>query len=448
MEQIELPYGFDPRPYQRGIFEAYDKGIKRMVLVLHRRAGKDLTCWNLMIRAAMQRVGTFYYMLPTFTQARKVIFDGIIGDGRRFIDFIPPQLVAGKINETLMRIRLVNGSTIQLVGSDQIDRLMGTNPIGVVFSEYSLSDPRSWDFIRPILRENGGFALFQGTPRGRINCLHDMLDMAKQNPGWYHQVSGVDNTGALTPEDIQEEREAGMSEELIQQEFYCSFDGGMDSAIYADHVQRMRENDQITKVPFNPAIPVYTGWDIGLDTTSIVFIQTPQGGAVNIIDYYEAKNVDLSHYVNVLNQKGSQLGYNYKYMVFPWDVRRREWDDGRSREQTAKKLGLNVRVAQQMPIEDGINAVANMLSTTYIDSVRCDRLIQALVSYQRQASKRPGEVLPKPLHNWASHPCDALRTFAVGRRGYHVDERPADRYAKARFKQSKSRRRAHSWMGA
>jgi len=29
-----------------------------------------------------------------------------------------------------------------------------------------LQDPRAWDFIRPILAENGGLAVFNFTPRG------------------------------------------------------------------------------------------------------------------------------------------------------------------------------------------------------------------------------------------------------------------------------------------
>ena len=59
-----------------------------------------------------------------------------------------------------MFIELINGSTIQLLGSDNFNSLMGTNYFGVAFSEWALSDPESWVYIRPILAENRGCALF------------------------------------------------------------------------------------------------------------------------------------------------------------------------------------------------------------------------------------------------------------------------------------------------
>ena len=59
--------------------------------------------------------------------------------------------------------------------------------VGVVFSEYSLADPAAWDYVRPILAENGGWAVFIFTPRGR-NHGHALLEMARRNPAWFAQV--------------------------------------------------------------------------------------------------------------------------------------------------------------------------------------------------------------------------------------------------------------------
>jgi len=132
---------------------------------------------NLLIRAMMMRTGLYFYLLPTYSQARKIIWNGIDGSGFRFLNHFPRELIEGKPNETEMRIRLKNGSVFQLVGSDNIDSIVGTNPVGCVFSEFSLQDPRGWDFIRPILRENGGWSLFNGTPRGKSNHLHTLYQM-------------------------------------------------------------------------------------------------------------------------------------------------------------------------------------------------------------------------------------------------------------------------------
>jgi len=99
---------------------------------------------------------------------------------------------------------------------------MGTNPVGCVFSEYSLQKPGGWDLVRPILADNGGWALFNSTPRG-LNHLYEIYQMARREPDWFCELLTVDETGAITVEQIDKERRAGMPESLVQQEFYCDF---------------------------------------------------------------------------------------------------------------------------------------------------------------------------------------------------------------------------------
>src|SRR5215469_16262935 len=119
-----------------------------------------------MIRRAAERVGTYFYAFPTYIQAKKAVWDGRDRDGFPFLAHLPPALVKAK-NEQELKLTLVNGSVLQLVGTDNINALMSTNPIGVVMAEYALQDPQAWDYLRPILRENGGWAAFDFTPRGK-----------------------------------------------------------------------------------------------------------------------------------------------------------------------------------------------------------------------------------------------------------------------------------------
>ncbi len=164
--EIRLPLGYKCRSYQIPFWEAAKDGFKRFVLVWHRRAGKEKTCWNYLIMQAVKKVGIYYYFFPHFSQGRKILWDGIDKEGFRFLDHIPKELISGNPNSTEMKIRLRNGSIIQIIGTNNIDSIVGTNPIGCVFTEYSLQDPRAWSLIRPILVENGGWAVFNFTPRG------------------------------------------------------------------------------------------------------------------------------------------------------------------------------------------------------------------------------------------------------------------------------------------
>lgn len=220
--EISIPHKFTPRDYQIPLFQAMDGGVKRAILVWHRRAGKDKACWNYMIKKAFERVGTYFYFLPEYSQAKKVIWDNIDNDGFRMLDHIPSDLVKAT-NATDLKVTLTNGSVIQLMGADNFAKSgVGTNPIGVVMSEYSINDPKVWNFIRPILAVNKGWAIFNFTPRGQ-NHAFELLEMAKNNPEWFVQVLTVDDTGILSADDIARERNEGMSQAMIDQEFYCKF---------------------------------------------------------------------------------------------------------------------------------------------------------------------------------------------------------------------------------
>jgi hypothetical protein len=223
MIDVTIPYKFSPRSYQVPFLQAMDSGKKRACWVVHRRGGKDKTAVNFTAKRAFQRVGTYYHCLPTYNQARKVLWDAIDKDGFRMMDHIP-ESVRAKTNQAEMKINLINGSVWQAIGADNYDAVVGANPIGLILSEWAVSDnyPKAWDYFRPILAENGGWAVFIYTPRGR-NHGFQLYQDALRNPDWFCQLLTVDDTQAINPADIQAERDAGMSEDMIQQEFYCSF---------------------------------------------------------------------------------------------------------------------------------------------------------------------------------------------------------------------------------
>ena len=99
--QIKIPHRFEPRGYQLPLLQAMDNGILRAIIVWNRRAGKDKTCFNYMIRRALQKVGTYYYFLPEYSQAKKVIWNNIDNDGFKMLDHLPPQIVKA-INHSLI----------------------------------------------------------------------------------------------------------------------------------------------------------------------------------------------------------------------------------------------------------------------------------------------------------------------------------------------------------
>lgn len=238
--QITIPHNYEPRPYQLPILSALDGGKKRGVCVWHRRSGKDKTFLNYLVKKMFQRVGIYYYFFPNYNQGRKILWDGIDRAGFAYMSHIPVKL-RKKTNIQEMKVTLCNNSIFQIVGTDNIDSIMGTNPVGCVFSEYSLQDPQAWDFIRPILLENDGWAIFNYTPRGR-NHGYKLYEMAKHNPDWFCELLTVEDTGDIITQDmLQAEREAGMDEQLLQQEYYCSFDAALQLCFFGDSLSRHKD---------------------------------------------------------------------------------------------------------------------------------------------------------------------------------------------------------------
>lgn len=240
---ITLPHLFTPRWYQQELMDAIDNGYKRLIYVAHRRAGKDKTIWNIMIKEAFKRIGTYFYILPTYSQAKMVIWDNIDNDGFRMMDHLPKKIVK-KMNETETQIELINGSIIKLVGVDNIDRIVGTNPVGVVFSEYSLCKAEVWGFISPILAANGGWAIFNFTPRG-TNHAYALLQQAKADPeNWYVGIFPVSVTKAIPDKTLAQERRE-RTQAMYEQEYECKFlDGAsqffknIESCTYGEEIQR------------------------------------------------------------------------------------------------------------------------------------------------------------------------------------------------------------------
>lgn len=412
---MDIPFHFTPRPYQKPLFNTRKKGFSRGVSVWHRRAGKDKTFINLLTKEAFKRVGSYYYIFPTYNQGRKILWNGMDRDGFPFLGHIPPAVRTGT-NKTEMLVTLRNGSLIQIVGSDNIDSIVGTNPVGCVFSEYALQDPRGWDFIRPILRENGGWAFFNFTPRGH-NHGYRLYQMAQENESWFCERLTIDDTGVLTAEDIQAERDEGMDEDLIQQEYYCSFEAAVPGAYFAKQLAMARSQGRIGNVPIVPGVPVDTFWDLGInDTTAIWFAQTV-GREIRIINYEEDAGEGLEYYASLLRKKADELGIEYGEHVGPHDIEVRELGTGKTRIETAKEYGLNFRAAHRPERkEDSINAARKLFPYCWIDAKRCERGIDALASYHKDWDEKNRVWRLRPVHDWASNGADAFQTMGLGHR--------------------------------
>lgn len=419
MPEIELPNGWNPRPYQRPLWDYLERGGKRAIEIAHRRWGKDDVVLHRTAIAAHERVATYWHCLPEYEQARKAIWTAVNPHtGKRRIDeAFPPEIRASK-DEQQMFIRFKNGSTWQVIGSDRYNSLVGAGVAGVTFSEWAICNPSAWGYIRPMVEENDGWATFITTPRGR-NHAKDLYDMAKANPRWFAELSSIHDTGALGPEQLDESMKeyiALYGEDVgraqFEQEYECSFNAAILGAFYAREMVAVRNEGRITEIEPIKGKPVHRAWDIGRrDDTSIWWFQVV-GMQVFILDCYTMPFGTLEPHAEQVEQRRKEHGWIDGIDFVPHDARVIEWGSGRTRVESMKALGLRPELVTDAKKLDGINAARQTLPRCVFHP-RCEVGLSALEQYRREWDDERKTFKADAEHDWTSHLADAFRYLSL-----------------------------------
>ena len=405
---MQIPKNFVPRQYQLPLMKAIDGGCRKAFALWHRRAGKDIVLWNMIIKKAIESPGLYFYFLPTYTQGKKIIWDGINNDGFKFLDYLPDELVIGK-NGQEMKITFWNGSIVQIIGTDHYDSIRGTNPRGCVFSEYAFQHPLAWEVVKPILKVNKGWAVFNTTPNGK-NHAYDLYEVAQGDPKWFSETLTINDTKVLDETDMDEERYEGMTEEMIQQEYYCSFDIGTLGAYFASNVREANRENRICSVPIEKHVPIDLYLDLGKnDLTAIIFVQTV-GREIRVVDYFEHNGEDVAYYAKVLDDKG----YRYGTMYLPHDATHNRMESRKTIQKQFEEAGFKTSIVRKAEIKNGINEVRKIFPRIWFDTERTKYLVKALENYHKEYDELAKVFKPQPKHDWSSHACDAMRYLSIG----------------------------------
>ena len=385
-------------------------------IVAHRRAGKTVACVNELIKAAStcpKPEGRYAYIAPLFNQAKDVAWT--------YLKRYAYPLLAAEPNETELRVDLVNGSRIRLYGGDNPDRLRGIYLDGVVLDEYADMSPAIWgEVIRPLLADRQGWATFIGTPKGR-NQFYEIYagvnadgkpTREQGDPNWLTLMLRASETGLVNPDELAAARK-DMTPEQYAQEFECSFEAAIIGAYYGKEIHAAENEGRITRVPYDPAFPVQTWWDLGHDDSTSIWFAQYIGREIRLIDYYETSGEELPHYGKVLDAKP----YRYAEHILPHDAGAKTLaGGGRTIEMMLRDLGFRTtRVIPVTPdVLTDINAVRLLLPRCWFDAEKTRRGVEALRQYRAEWDDKNKILKARPLHNRASHGADAFRTGAIG----------------------------------
>ena len=433
MKKIQLPYnGWDVRDYQCDLWEYLMSGGKRAMAVWHRRAGKDDIALHYSMISMWTRIGNVWHCLPEFLQGRKAIWTAVNPHtGKRRIDEAFPHELRENVNDNEMFIRFKNGSTWQVIGSDRYNATMGAGVMGITYSEWALANPSAWAYHRPIIEENGGWALFITTPRGR-NHAYDMMKHASQTPGWFFQTLTARDTGTLTDEQLAEslaEYKTLYGEDVgnaqFRQEYFCDWNSAILGAFYAAEMAAVRAEGRIGPIVAQEGVPVHRAWDLGVsDDTSIWWFQRV-GAQLFILDHYANSNTGVDHYAEVIEERRTKYGWKDGDDLVPPDAKVREWGNrGRTRISSMIECGLHPLLVPDAKLMDGIQAVRRTLPLCVFHP-RCEATgIAALEQYRRSWDDERKCFNPIAEHDWTSHPADSFRYLSVGWRNlqHRVEE--------------------------
>lgn len=443
---MTIPYA--PRPQQCDLHNRLDQH-RFGVAVCHRRMGKTVMAINQLVKRCLlcdKPRPRFAYIAPTYRMGKAIAWDYL----KHYTSPIPDTTV----NESELRVDFINGGQVRIYGADNPDALRGIYLDGVVMDEYGLMADTLWgEVIRPLLSDRQGWALFQGTPNGR-NQFYDISKVAQSTPGWFFVEYKASQTGILPQNELEDARRT-MTEDQFQQEYECSFEAAVKGAVYAREMGNARQDGRIAPVPWEPRLPVDTSWDLGMDdSTAIWFSQTAATGEIRLLAYYENSGHGLQHYVGILKEQQAKYGWVFGDHFLPHDVEVKEIGTGVSRLETLRSMGLFsvIPIKRTESLYDDINAVRMMLPRCYFSLPACEKGVEALMHYRWKEATENQTGRTLPVHDWASHGADALRTLACAPQrkakllaNWHdknKDNDPADqRYGKGRFRNQGTGRR-------
>lgn len=417
--------GWKPAPHQLAVWRDMEAEVQNILLVAHRRWGKDEIGLNDCAIQAAKYPANYFYCLPEQEHARRALWSSINPrtGKRRMDECFPPGFRIGNLKEQEMAVDVHSArglqSRIQMLGSDNYDAIVGGSPRGVYFSEWAIADPMALAMIRPIIAENNGFLRFLTTPRGKKNHVYKQMMSQAGKEGWAVHYQTALDTNVFNPEQLEILRQeaidlygADVGESLFRQEYLCTFEEIVPGSFYIDIINRIEKRGQLAAFLAIETEPVYAAFDIGYgDAMAIWYAQVMFDNTITLLGYDEFHKKNIPDTIRILRDRS----WNYGALLLPHDAVQHEVTSGETVETiltkngftcyTAPNLGKGAEAAQ-------IESVRNLLPRCNFNEKECERGITCLRAYHNKYKEKLGTWTPNAVHDWSSHGAKAFATLA------------------------------------
>lgn len=374
-------------------------------MVCHRRAGKTVAAINETVREVLlcdRPNPRGFYVAPTFSQAKDIAWT-YLKDSTRSIPGM-------KFYESDLRADFPTGARVKLFGAENPDRMRGVYADVVVIDEFASMSPAIWeDVLRPALTDRQGKGIFLGTPKGQ-DAFYDLWNFALEHPEeWYSLMLRASETGIISAKELRDNFEL-MGEAKYAREYECDFSASFEGSYYLKDIMRAKVGGRVRPILHDPAADVYSCWDLGIADAMARWDFQVINDEWHWLYYYENTGLGLDHYINEVKSRP----YKVQQHFIPHDSAARELQTGKSRQLFMEERGLLTYLVPKHSIEDGINATRMILPRSYFDTVGTKIGLNALSMYRADYKEKLRVLGTKPLHDWASHSADAIRTGVMG----------------------------------
>lgn len=410
---LKITIKYAPREWAKRLHAA---AVRWIVLVLHRRAGKTTAVLHHLQRDALRTPNAQYaYIGPTQKQTKKIAW--------KILKKISEDIPGVFYHETELYVRYPNGSVLFLAGSENIDSLRGIPLWGAAGDEWPLQDPELFtQVISKCLADHLGYFIFLGTPAGKNHFFKTYQNALKHPDQWLVIFKTVDDSmrdeRGVTIENLRQAiaddrklvEQGEMTQEEFDQEWYCSFDAAVKGAYYGNQLSEARKQKRIGTVPYDPELPVHTVWDLGVGRNIAIGFYQKSGIQLRKIDYWEGSNKDGIPQAAVALQRKP---YVYGKHFAPHDIKATDQSTGKTRLDTAKKLGIDFEVVPSLNVNDGITRGQLVFSRLWIDEKACEEWLLHIGQYREQHDEKTGTWLGRPVHDSHSHAADEYRYASI-----------------------------------
>jgi phage terminase large subunit len=211
--------------------------------------------------------------------------------------------------------------------------------------------------------------------------------------------------------ELISERGEEDGEAIFQQEYHDLVLGGLPGAYYAKIIDKLERDGRVTAVPHNPQPASSYGLGSGQQRRDGDLVRPAHGTGWAVIDYLANTSVED----RLLRRRAARQALYLRRA--PDAARRGQRNHAGVGQGDGRNLGLkNIRVVPRTEsVANDINEVRQILPLCWFDKEKTAPGLDALRSYRRVWDEKLHTYRDKPLHDWASDPADAFRTFAMGK---------------------------------